>query len=123
MGGVGWNFDQESGRRGSSKRRPRDLRKGQSYFPHEEPAGLSGVSRRFQRADGCWEGEVVWNPMLLSQYVIVHRMAGSPPFGEAERARMIRHFEVTRTPEGGWGMHPESGPYVFFTTLSYVCTR
>lgn len=76
-----------------------------------------------QQPDGCWEGEVVWNPMLLAQYVIVHRIVGSPPVGEVTRARMIRHFEVTRTPEGGWGMHPDSGPYVFFTTLSYVALR
>jgi 2,3-oxidosqualene cyclase len=76
-----------------------------------------------QRADGCWEGEVVWNTMLLSQYVIVHRIVGSPPFAPVERARMIRHYEVTRTPEGGWGMHPDSGPYVFFTALAYVALR
>jgi lanosterol synthase len=76
-----------------------------------------------QRPDGCWEGEVVWNPMLLSQYVIVHRIVGSPPFAEGERARMIRHFEVTATPEGGWGMHPDSGPYAFFTALGYVALR
>jgi 2,3-oxidosqualene cyclase len=76
-----------------------------------------------QQPDGCWEGEVVWNPMLLSQYVIVHRIVGSPPFAEAERARMIRQLEVTRTPEGGWGMHPNAGPYVFFTTLAYVALR
>jgi lanosterol synthase len=76
-----------------------------------------------QQPDGCWEGEVVWNAMILSEYVIVHRLAGSPAFGEAERARMIRHFEVTRTPEGGFGMHPDSGPYVFFTTMAYVALR
>jgi 2,3-oxidosqualene cyclase len=76
-----------------------------------------------QQADGCWEGEVVWNAMLVAQYVIVHRVVGSPPFAEAERARMIRHFEATRTPEGGWGMHPDSGPYVFFTTMAYVALR
>ncbi|MFT3772558.1 MAG: 2,3-oxidosqualene cyclase [Minicystis sp.] len=76
-----------------------------------------------QKADGCWEGEVVWNPMLLAQYVIVHRLTGQPAFDEATRMRMIRHFAVTRTPEGGWGMHPESGPYLFFTTISYVALR
>ena len=76
-----------------------------------------------QHADGCWEGEVVWNTMLLSQYVIVHRIVGSPPPSDAERARMIRYYEVTRTPEGGWGMHPDSGPYVFFTALAYVALR
>src|SRR4051812_45619748 len=61
--------------------------------------------------------------MLLAQYVIVHRIVGSRPFGTDETRRMIRHFEVTRTPEGGWGMHPDSGPYVFFTTLAYVALR
>jgi lanosterol synthase len=76
-----------------------------------------------QHAGGCWEGEVVWNTMVLAQYVIVHRLAGSPPFVGAERAAMIRHFEVTRTPEGGWGMHPDSGPYVYFTTIAYVALR
>jgi len=76
-----------------------------------------------QQPDGCWEGEVVWNPMLLSQYVIVHRIVGSAPFDAATRARMIRHFEVSATPEGGFGMHPDSGPYVFFTTLAYVALR
>lgn len=76
-----------------------------------------------QHADGCWEGEVVWNPMLLAQRVIVHRIVGSPAPGESERARMIQHLRVTVTPEGGWGMHPGSGPYVFFTTLAYVALR
>jgi len=76
-----------------------------------------------QRPDGCWEGEVVWNPMLLAQYVIVHRLVGSPPFDEGARERMIRYFRVNRTPEGGFGMHPESGPYVFFTVISYVALR
>ena len=76
-----------------------------------------------QQADGCWEGEVVWNPMLLCQYVIVHRIVGTPPPGEAERGRMIQYLRSTVTPEGGWGMHPDSGPYVFFTTLAYVALR
>jgi lanosterol synthase len=76
-----------------------------------------------QRADGCWEGEVVWNPMLLAQHVIAHRVVGSPPPDEAARARILRHFERTVTPEGGWGMHPDAGPYVFFTALAYVALR
>src|SRR5689334_11380763 len=76
-----------------------------------------------QRPDGCWEGEVVWNPMLLAEVVLVHRLVGAPDFDEATRERMIRYFRVNRTPEGGWGMHPESGPYVFFTVISYVALR
>jgi squalene/oxidosqualene cyclase-like protein len=75
-----------------------------------------------QGADGCWEGEVVWNTMILSQYVIVRHIVGSP-IDEQTRAGMIRHYQVTQTETGGWGMHPESGPYVFFTTLAYVALR
>ena len=79
-----------------------------------------------QKSDGAFEGEVVWNPMLLGQYVFVRTIVagpGSSPFSAEERRRMIRYFEITRTPEGGWGMHPASGPYVFFTALSYVALR
>src|SRR5690348_6058820 len=79
-----------------------------------------------QRSDGAFEGEVVWNPMLLAQYVFVRTIVagqGASPFSPEERRKMLRYFEATRTPEGGWGMHPASGPYVFFTTLSYVALR
>lgn len=79
-----------------------------------------------QKADGAFEGEVVWNPMLLAQYVFVRAIVASPgasPFTDVERRRMVRYFAVTRTPEGGWGMHSESGPYVFFTALAYVALR
>ena len=60
-----------------------------------------------QHPDGGWEGEMVWNTMLLSQYVIVHRIVGRAISPEDARAQMIQHYEVTRTPEGGWGMHGE----------------
>lgn len=79
-----------------------------------------------QREDGAFEGEVVWNPMLLAQYIFVRTIVAGQDaslFSPEERRKMIRYFEVTRTPEGGWGMHPASGPYVFFTTLSYVALR
>ena len=79
-----------------------------------------------QKPDGAFEGEVVWNPMLLAQVVFVRTIVAGPgasPFSPDERRKMIRYFEATRTPEGGWGMHPASGPYVFFTALSYVALR
>jgi lanosterol synthase len=79
-----------------------------------------------QKSDGAFEGEVVWNPMLLAQYVFVRTIVagpGSSPFSAEERLRMIRYFEATKTPEGGWGMHPASGPYVFFTAMAYVALR
>lgn len=75
-----------------------------------------------QRPDGCWEGEMVWCTMILSQYVIVHTIVGRT-WDEATRARILRHYEATRTPEGSWGLHPESGGYVFTTTLAYVALR
>ena len=75
-----------------------------------------------QSERGCWEGEVVWCPMILAQYVIA-RTIMSRAFDAGEIARIRRHFEVTRTPEGGWGLHPESAPYVYVTTLGYVALR
>jgi squalene/oxidosqualene cyclase-like protein len=75
-----------------------------------------------QKADGGWEGEMVWNTMILSQYVIVMKAVGRS-LDEKTRDKMIRHYRVTRTKEGGWGMHGESPPYVFFTSLAYVALR
>ena len=45
------------------------------------------------------------------------------PADAATRAGILRHFEVTRTPDGAWGLHPESPGYVFVTTLVYVALR
>ena len=75
-----------------------------------------------QRDDGSWEGEVVWCTMILSQYVIVRTVVGRPILDE-DRTRIIRHYSVTRTPEGGWPLHPEGPPQVFTTTLAYVALR
>ena len=81
---------------------------------------------QLQRADGAWEGEMVWNSMILSQVVILLRITGRlESLDERERAGIIRHFAVTRLGDGSgtWGMHPESAGYVFFTTLAYVALR
>ena len=75
-----------------------------------------------QRKNGCWEGEMVWCTMILSQYVIVQRVVGRS-FDEATRSRIIHQYEVTRTNEGTWGLHPESRGYVFTTVLAYVALR
>ena len=73
---------------------------------------------------GHWEAEMVWNSMLLSQYVLTRKMVDPrwplPP--ETVRG-ILRHYEVTRRPDGSWGMHGESGGYVFMTTLAYVALR
>ena len=78
------------------------------------------LSRQSPRGD--WEGEMVWCPIITAQYVIVREVAGRP-LDERARAGLRRHFEVTRTPEGGWGLHPESPSYVFVTALAYVALR
>ena len=75
-----------------------------------------------QRPDGSFEGEVVWCPMILAQYIMLRAFL-QRPIPQHERVRMIRHFECTRRPEGGWGLHAESPSYVFVTALSYVALR
>src|SRR5437763_16097018 len=75
-----------------------------------------------QKDDGCWEGEMVWCTMILSQYVIVQHLTGRR-WDEVVRQGVIRQYQVTRTADGAWGLHPESGGYVFTTTLAYVALR
>ena len=75
-----------------------------------------------QQDRGCWEGEMVWCPVILAQHVIVQRVVGRAP-DAATRAGMRRHFEVTRTADGAWGLHPEAPGSVFVTTLGYVALR
>jgi len=75
-----------------------------------------------QRPRGDWEGEMVWCTMILAQAVIVRTVVASP-YNEAEKARIVIHFERSQLSDGSWGMHPESPGYVFFTTLAYVALR
>jgi 2,3-oxidosqualene cyclase len=78
--------------------------------------------RKLQNEDGSFEGEVVWCPMILAQYVLLRALLARP-IEPADRAAMILHFSATRRPDGGWGLHPESHSYVFVTTLAYVALR
>src|SRR5260370_4572011 len=79
---------------------------------------------RVQYPSGYWEAEMVWSSMLLSQWIITQRICGKlDTISEVTRKRILQHYEVTRTPEGGWAMHAEGGPYVFMTTLGYVALR
>lgn len=65
---------------------------------------------------------MVWNTMILSQYVWTRQLIGRP-VDPADREPYLTHYRVTRLPVGGWGMHPESDPSVFCTTLAYVALR
>jgi squalene/oxidosqualene cyclase-like protein len=77
---------------------------------------------RLQRLDGSWEGEVVWCPIITAQAVILNAITRNAPT-EKRRRLLLRQFEVTRRPDGGWGLHPESSSYCFVTTLVYVAAR
>ena len=63
-----------------------------------------------------------WCPMITAQSVIVRHVAGHA-VDVSSRHGLVRHFEVTRTSEGGWGLHPESRDFVFVTTRVYVALR
>jgi lanosterol synthase len=60
--------------------------------------------------------------MILSQVIIVRYIVGKG-WDEPTRAGIIRHYEVTRTDNEVWGLHPESDGYVFTTALAYVALR
>jgi squalene/oxidosqualene cyclase-like protein len=96
-----------------------------------------------QQANGAWAGEVIWNPMLPCQWVILNHVIGRPIPPE-RKARIRKHLELHLKRDGGWGMHPDipdrtlelhasdvepSGPadkdhaWLFHTTLGYVALR
>jgi squalene cyclase len=75
-----------------------------------------------QNADGSWQGEVVWCPVITAQVVLAYAIMGRAMPAERGR-RILRYFASTRRPDGGWGLHPESQSYLFVTTLVYVAAR
>jgi squalene cyclase len=76
----------------------------------------------WQNADGSWQGEVVWCPVITAQVVLAYAIMGRSMPAERGR-RILRYFSSTRRPDGGWGLHPESQSYLFVTTLVYVAAR
>jgi hypothetical protein len=76
-----------------------------------------------QETDGSWEAEMVWNTMLLSQYVIVRRITGRFPLPARERRQIIKHYAVRQRSDGSWPMHIESEGFMFFTSIAYVSLR
>lgn len=75
-----------------------------------------------QAEDGGWEGEMVWCPMITAQWVLLHHIIGRP-IDPDRRRQVLRYFESSRLPDGTWGLHDHSQPYLFVTTLVYVATR
>ena len=103
--------------------------------PAVEPSALARAIQHLQSIqypDGYWEAEMVWNTMLLSQYVIARRIVdGAPeraqlgrwPVDEATRQKILQHYRVMQLADGSWPMHIEGRGYVFMTTLAYVALR
>lgn len=75
-----------------------------------------------QEADGSWEGEVIWCPLLAAQYVLAWSIMDRP-IDEARKRRILLHFERTRHADGLWGLSDVSEPNLFVTTLVYVASR
>ena len=75
-----------------------------------------------QGADGAWEGEVVWCPIITAEVVLLDVALGQAITNERKRL-ILRYFERTQRTGGGWGLHPSSPPYLFVTTLVYVAAR
>ncbi len=98
--------------------------------PPAEPANgaataLENAGNRLldlQREDGAWEGEMQWCPMLAAQYALLHHIMDKPIAPERRRL-LLRQFERTRLAHGLWGLHEQSGAYLFVTTLVYVASR
>lgn len=89
---------------------------------HAAHAAALAHLRGEQRPNGAFAGEVVWNPMLPCQYVILCHILGHG-IAPARKQRIRRALELQVRPDGGWGMHPDSPSYLFHTTLGYVALR
>ncbi len=75
-----------------------------------------------QAPRGSFGGEVVWNTMLISQYVIMQFLLGRA-IDPQRTQRLLTSFRRQQQPDGGFAMHPHSGSYLFHTTLAYTSIR
>ena len=78
--------------------------------------------RSLQAANGSWEGEVIWCPMLAAQFVLMCHITHTP-IPPKQREGVLLQFLTTRLPSGVWGLHEKSEPFLFVTTLVYVAAR
>ena len=104
--------------------RTEEPRQGTAVSPDASSALQRAAARLLELQDdeGRWEGEMVWCPMITAQWVLLHHIIGQPIDPERRR-RLLRYFEQSRFPDGTWGLHDHSQPYLFVTTLVYVAAR
>lgn len=88
----------------------------------EALARASAVLVSAQKADGGWEGEMVWCPMITAQYTITWHMLGLE-LPQAHRPLILRQFQSTQLAGGLWGLHEHAEPSLFVTALIYVAAR
>ena len=81
-----------------------------------------GALLRMQRADGSWEGECVWCPMLTAQYTMTAHIIGLD-IPSTRRQGILTHFQATQNDRGIWGLHPFDEGSLFVTALVYVAAR
>ncbi|AWM39690.1 Squalene--hopene cyclase [Gemmata obscuriglobus] len=91
-------------------------------MPHDPTARAAARLTETQQPAGCWEGEMIWCPVVTAQVAITRHVVGMP-FSDADAAKIIRHFEFSQLPNGAFGLHPEHPGSVFVTTLVYVAAR
>ncbi len=88
---------------------------------HSYEAALRYLETR-QLEGGAFAGEVIWNPMLVCQYVVVCHILGRP-ISEERKQRIRLSLEQQVRDDDGWGMHPNSESWLFHTALGYVTLR
>lgn len=75
-----------------------------------------------QKNEGCISGEVVWCTLMTAQYIIIAYIT-QQEISLSRKDKFIKYFQTKQTKHGGWGLHTESEPYVFTTTLTYIALR
>ena len=75
-----------------------------------------------QSEDGSLEGEVLWCPLISTQYVLLHHVLGRP-IEPSRQIGLLRYFQQSRLEGGLWSLHEHEPPSLFVTTLVYVASR
>jgi lanosterol synthase len=79
--------------------------------------------RSLQHPDGRWEGEVTWNSMPLSQYVLVRRVVGEWPLASAETTAITQQYQSWQAQNGSFAASRDGEASVLVSVLAYVALR
>lgn len=90
--------------------------------PSEELLNAISYLTSLQTKEGYVVGEVAFSTMITSQYIIMAYIT-QQEIPQSRKDKFLHYFQTWQTTEGGWGLHLESPPFVFNTTLAYVALR